>query len=78
LISTWGTGNLYEHGVLEVPLSYGKNVRFFKRLSFKEASNTKRLLVALLTYSWRSAMMGSKRDALFCEQFAIWGYSGHP
>ncbi len=37
LISKWGTGHLYEHEVLEVPLSYGKNVRFFKRLSFEEA-----------------------------------------
>jgi hypothetical protein len=37
VLSKWGTGHLYEHGVLEVPESYGTTVRFFRGLSYNEA-----------------------------------------
>jgi hypothetical protein len=29
--SKWGTGQLFEHGLFEVPASYGNNVKFFKK-----------------------------------------------
>ena len=31
--SKWGTGHLFEHGVFEVPESYGTTVRFFKQMA---------------------------------------------
>jgi hypothetical protein len=34
--SKWGTGHLMEHELLEVPESYGTNVRFFKKPSYDE------------------------------------------
>lgn len=34
LMSKWGIGHLYEHGVFEVPESYGTKVRFFRKLSY--------------------------------------------
>lgn len=37
VISKWGIGHLYEHGVFEVPDSYGNKVRFFRSLSYDEA-----------------------------------------
>jgi hypothetical protein len=37
VVSKWGTGHLYEHGLFEVPESYGTTVRFFKRLTFEAA-----------------------------------------
>jgi hypothetical protein len=35
--SKWGKGGLFEHGVFEVPVSYGNNARFFSNMSYKEA-----------------------------------------
>jgi hypothetical protein len=35
--SKWGIGHLYEHGVFEVPESYGTKVRFFRKVSYDEA-----------------------------------------
>lgn len=29
VISKWGTGLLYEHGIWEVPASYGENIRYY-------------------------------------------------
>jgi hypothetical protein len=37
VVSKWGTGHLYEHEILDVPESYGTQVRFFKSLQFEEA-----------------------------------------
>jgi len=37
VVSKWGTGRLYEHGLFEVPESYGTTVRFFRRLTFEVA-----------------------------------------
>ena len=37
VLSKWGTGHLYEHGVFEVPESYGIVVRFFRGLSYEQA-----------------------------------------
>jgi hypothetical protein len=37
VISKWGIGHLYEHGLLEVPDSYGSQVRFFKALPYRVA-----------------------------------------
>lgn len=37
VLSKWGIGHLYEHGLFEVPESYGTSVRFFRRLSYEEA-----------------------------------------
>jgi hypothetical protein len=37
VLSKWGSGHLFEHGLLEVPESYGTKVRFFKRLAYSEA-----------------------------------------
>jgi len=31
--SKWGTGHLYEHGVLEVPAKYGDKVKFYSPIS---------------------------------------------
>jgi hypothetical protein len=33
----WGKGGLFEHGVFEIPASYGNKVRFFRNICFKEA-----------------------------------------
>jgi len=35
VVSKWGTGHLYEHGLFEVPEGYGTTTRFFKRLTFE-------------------------------------------
>ncbi len=32
VVSKWGTGHLFEHGLFEVPESYGTKVRFFRKL----------------------------------------------
>jgi len=37
VVSKWGIGHLYDHGLLEVPESYGSEIRFFKGLSYDEA-----------------------------------------
>jgi hypothetical protein len=37
IVSKWGIGHLYEHGIFEVPESYGNAVRFFRGLSYDEA-----------------------------------------
>jgi len=37
VVSKWGIGHLYEHGLFELPESYGTNVRFFKRLPYDKA-----------------------------------------
>jgi hypothetical protein len=37
VISKWGIGHLYEHGLLEVPDSYGNQVTFFKALPYHVA-----------------------------------------
>jgi hypothetical protein len=37
VMSKWGIGHLYEHGVFEVPDSYGDKLRFFRKLSYDEA-----------------------------------------
>jgi hypothetical protein len=37
VLSKWGSGHLFEHGLFEVPESYGTKVRFFKRLPYGEA-----------------------------------------
>ena len=36
VVSKWGIGHLYQHGLFEVPESYGNNVRFFRNLSYDE------------------------------------------
>jgi hypothetical protein len=35
--SKWGIGHLYQHGLFEVPESYGNKVRFFRMFSYDEA-----------------------------------------
>ena len=37
VMSKWGIGHLYQHGLFEVPESYGDKVRFFRKLSYDEA-----------------------------------------
>jgi hypothetical protein len=37
VVSKWGTGLLFEHGLFEVPESYGTSVRFFKNLPYDDA-----------------------------------------
>lgn len=37
VISKWGTGHLFEHGLFEIPDSYGTEARFFKSLSYEAA-----------------------------------------
>jgi hypothetical protein len=39
VISKWGTGWLYEHGVQEVPLNYGSDIRYFVGLDEEAALN---------------------------------------
>ncbi|OGW49798.1 MAG: hypothetical protein A2Z50_05795 [Nitrospirae bacterium RBG_19FT_COMBO_42_15] len=39
IISKWGIGHLYEHEVLEVPSSYGDEVRFYCALPYANAYN---------------------------------------
>jgi hypothetical protein len=36
LLSKWGTGHLFEHGVLEVPESYGTRLLLVKSVSYEE------------------------------------------
>ena len=35
--SKWGLGHLYDHKILEVPMSYGTEMKFYKRLRYEEA-----------------------------------------
>jgi len=35
--SKWGKGGLFQHGLFEVPASYGTTVRFFRRVPWEEA-----------------------------------------
>lgn len=37
VVSKWGTGHLVDHGLLEVPESYGSLLRFFKKLPYAKA-----------------------------------------
>ena len=37
VLSKWGQGNLYEHGVLEVPNSYGDDVRYYESVGYEDA-----------------------------------------
>jgi hypothetical protein len=37
VLSKWGMGHLFEHGLFEVPESYGTNVRFFRELPYDAA-----------------------------------------
>ena len=37
VVSKWGTGNLYDHELFEVPESYGTDVRYYKRLPRERA-----------------------------------------
>jgi len=37
VLSKWGIGHLFEHGLFEVPESYGTQARFFKKLPCDEA-----------------------------------------
>ena len=37
IVSKWGTGHLWRHGLFEVPASYGDKVRFFRPLARGEA-----------------------------------------
>ena len=37
VISKWGIGHLYEHGLWEVPLSYGTTLRFFRSITYERA-----------------------------------------
>ncbi len=37
VISKWGTGHLYEHDLLDIPESYGNEVRFYKRIDKETA-----------------------------------------
>jgi len=39
IISKWGTGHMWEHEVLEIPLKYGDTYLTFKAISEKEALN---------------------------------------
>jgi hypothetical protein len=32
VISKWGEGHIYQHGLLEVPSSYGNRIRFFRKI----------------------------------------------
>ena len=36
VVSKWGIGHLYEHGLLEVPQSYGDEIDFFARPTFDQ------------------------------------------
>jgi hypothetical protein len=36
--SKWGLGHLFQHGLFEVPESYGTRVRFFKKIDYDTAS----------------------------------------
>lgn len=35
ILSKWGIGYLYDHELLEVPASFGTDIRFYKRLSYE-------------------------------------------
>jgi hypothetical protein len=37
VVSKWGTGNLYEHGLYEVPDNYGDDVRCFKKMEYEKS-----------------------------------------
>ena len=37
VLSKWGVGHLFDHELFEVPMSYGSEVRFFKRLPYEHA-----------------------------------------
>jgi hypothetical protein len=36
VLSKWGVGHLYDHGLFEVPMSYGTDISFYKRQSYKD------------------------------------------
>lgn len=37
VLSKWGQGHLYEHDILEIPHSYGDEVRYYESLDYDEA-----------------------------------------
>lgn len=37
VLSKWGTGNLYDHKLMEVPSSYGETVCFYRAISYQNA-----------------------------------------
>lgn len=37
VLSKWGVGLLYNHKLFEAPISYGADVKFYKRLPYEEA-----------------------------------------
>jgi len=37
VVSKWGIGHLYEHGIWKVPQSYGTAARFYKHLPYDQA-----------------------------------------
>ena len=37
VISKWGQGHLYEHELFEVPMSFGNNVKYYRRLPCDDA-----------------------------------------
>jgi hypothetical protein len=45
VVSKWGRGHLWRHGLLEVPESFGRDLRYFRSISGSEASD------AFVTYA---------------------------
>jgi len=40
VLSKWGIGHLYDHALLEVPESYGSDVKYYRALSYEDAFYT--------------------------------------
>jgi hypothetical protein len=59
--SQWGTYPIYEHGLCEVPASYGDQVRFFERPSARQA------LSDFLNYARSEGISNEDIDAIIAE-----------
>ena len=40
VVSKWGLGHLWEHNILEVPISYGNEYKYYKDIQKEEAINS--------------------------------------
>lgn len=36
--SKWGSSHIFQHGPLEVPSNYGNSIRFYRKISSREAT----------------------------------------
>ena len=68
VLSKWGVGHLYDHGLFEVPTSYGTDVRFCNRLPYDDAYDLFRQFAEEIDIPFESAEPSSSDDNLLNSQ----------